>query len=162
MALIQYGPEQGKLCTIVDIVDANRVSARRALPLPPCWPRALPLPCVPHTPPFALPCSPLPFAQALVDGPEGLTGVRREIIPMKWLALTDIKVPCARNAKSRSLTAAWEKEGALAKWQGSAWAKKIAAKATKANSTDFDRFLAKQDKQKTRKAVAKKLKIVRA
>ena len=162
MALIQYGPEQGKLCTIVDIVDANRVSARPCL-CPLLATRALPLP-YPCLTPLPLPC-PAPLtslAQALVDGPEGLTGVRREIIPMKWLALTDIKVPCARNAKSRSLTAAWEKEGALAKWQGSAWAKKIAAKATKANSTDFDRFLAKQDKQKTRKAVAKKLKIVRA
>ncbi len=78
---------------------------------------------------------------------------------MKWLALTDIKVQCARNARAKSLTAAWEKEGALAKWAASAWAKKIAAKAAKANSTDFERFQTKVKKQKLRADVAKKLKV---
>jgi large subunit ribosomal protein L14e len=97
--------------------------------------------------------------QALIDGPENITGVRREVIALKWLALTDIKVGAARNARAKSLTAAWEKEGALAKWTGSAWAKKIAAKAAKANSTDFQRLQAKVKKQTLRKAVAKKLKV---
>ena len=99
------------------------------------------------------------FWQALIDGPENITGVRREVIALKWLALTDIKVGAARNARAKSLTAAWEKEGALAKWTGSAWAKKIAAKAAKASSTDFQRFQAKVKKQNLRKAVAKKLKV---
>ena len=100
--------------------------------------------------------------QALIDGPEKLTGVRREVIAMKWLALTDFKVPVARNARAKSLTAAWTKEGVLAKWAASAWAKKIAAKAAKANSTDFERFQEKAKKFKLRQAVAKKLKVVKA
>ncbi len=78
---------------------------------------------------------------------------------MKWLALTDIKVPVARNARSKSLVAAWEKEGAEGKWKGSAWAKKIAAKAAKAGATDFERFVKKTEKQKLRVKVLKALKI---
>jgi large subunit ribosomal protein L14e len=95
--------------------------------------------------------------QALVDGPESLTGIRRSTVAMKWLQPTDIVVPCARNAKLKSLEAAWKKADALEKWKASGWAKKIAAKKAKANSTDFERFVAKTKKQQVRKAVAKKL-----
>jgi ribosomal protein L14E/L6E/L27E len=34
--------------------------------------------------------------QALIDGPANLTGVKRQVINMKWLAITDIRVPIAR------------------------------------------------------------------
>ena len=137
----------------------RRRRRRRAAPSKPRRARASPAP-LPLPPPLASPRASSPPSttpQALVDGPENITGVRREVIALKWLALTDIKVGAARNARAKSLTAAWEKEGALAKWTGSAWAKKIAAKAAKAASTDFDRFLEKDKKQKVRAQVAKKL-----
>ena len=52
LAQITYGPCEGKMCTIVDIVDQKRV---------------------------------------IVDGPEKLTGVRRHMMPIKRLSLTDFK-----------------------------------------------------------------------
>ncbi len=76
---------------------------------------------------------------------------------MKWLALTDFKVNVARNAKERSLTAAWKEADVLTKWKATGWAKKIAVKEAKGKMTDFDRFKAKTEKQALRKKVIKKL-----
>lgn len=88
-----------------------------------------------------------------MDGPEKITGMRRQVINFKWLRLTDITVGAARNARQKSLSAAWEKAGAEGLWKNSAWAKKIAAKAAKAATTDFDRFKAKQAAKVTRTKV---------
>lgn len=119
VVLVQYGPDAGKLATIIDIVDHNR---------------------------------------ALVDGPETLTGVRRQVINFKWIALTDFVVPAPRNARAKTLAAAWAKEGTLEKWQKSAWAKKALAKTAKAASTDLQRFQAKLKQQRVSAAVKKAIK----
>ena len=79
--------------------------------------------------------------------------MRRATVNFKWLALTDFTVKVARNAKQASLTKAWEAAGVLAAWAGTAWAKKIAAKAAKAGLTDFGRFQAKEAKSALRKKV---------
>ena len=68
VALINYGPDNNKLCTIIDVVDQTRV---------------------------------------LVDGPTRVTGVSRQIVPLKRIALTDIKVKIGRNARQKSLEKAW-------------------------------------------------------
>jgi large subunit ribosomal protein L14e len=94
-----------------------------------------------------------------VDGPEKVTGVRRHIINFKWLRLTDIKVAIARNARQTSLEKAWETAGALAAWKKTSWAKKIAAKAVKAASTDFGRFKVKLAKKGVLAKVKKALKV---
>lgn len=118
VVLIQFGPDAGKLATIVDVVDQNRI---------------------------------------LVDGPTKLTGVKRHVINVKWIALTDLSVPCTRNARQASLTKAWVSEDVISKWQASAWGKKVAGRVAKANLSDFQRFQAKVKKQAISKLVSAKV-----
>ena len=115
VVLISYGPDAGKLATVLDFVNQTSV---------------------------------------LIDGPASLTGVTRQVINVKWLSLTDLRVKVALNARQKSLIKAWTDADVLNKWQSSAWAKKIAAKKEKANSSDFTRFTVKLKKQ----AVMKKAK----
>jgi large subunit ribosomal protein L14e len=100
---------------------------------------------------------PHPPPQLLLDGPTNLTGVGRHVINIKWVALTDLKVKVARNARQKTLTQAWTEAGTMDKWNATAWAKKIAAKKTKASLTDFQRFQAKNKQQKLMKAVRAKV-----
>jgi large subunit ribosomal protein L14e len=100
--------------------------------------------------------SPLP-SQALIDGPESITGVARHVINFKWVALTDLKVAVARNARQAKLVKEWKEADVVAEFAKSAWSKKIAAKKAKAASTDFDRFKIKVAKQKASAAARKKL-----
>merc|ERR1719450_890809 len=101
LALITYGPCEGKTCTIVDIVDQKRV---------------------------------------VVDGPEKTTGVRRHMMPVRRLSLTDFAVKIPRGAREKTLKLAMDKEGVMAKWAATSWAKKLQAKQNRANMNDFDRF----------------------
>jgi len=101
VVLVNYGPDYGKLATIIDILDENR---------------------------------------ALVDGPIALTGVRRQIMNFKRVALTDLKVSIPRSIRSHGLAAALQKGELLKKWSQSAWAKKLQQRKARANMTDFDRF----------------------
>ncbi len=64
VCLITYGPDRGKLCTILDVVDNNK---------------------------------------ALVDGPESVTGVRRQVLNFRRMELTDFTVPILRNAREKTL-----------------------------------------------------------
>jgi len=118
VALVNYGPETGKLCTIIDVVDQSRV---------------------------------------LIDGPTKLTGVSRQIITLKRLSLTDIKVKIGLNARQKSLEAAWTKGDVLAKWAATSWAKKLAAKKKRASLNDFGRFKAASAKRKRNAAVKAKV-----
>lgn len=94
-----------------------------------------------------------PLLQILIDGPENLTGVSRQVINLKWVSLTDLKVKITLNARQNSLNKAWTAADILNKWNNLSWAKKIAAKEAKKNSTDFERFTVKVNKQKVSKAV---------
>lgn len=119
--------------------------------------RAALMPCIewPHTGMRSISYSsrtPTP-SQLLVDGPTKITGIKRHVINTKWVALTDYTVPSARNARQASLTKAWETAGVLAKWNASAWGKKVAARAAKVTQTDFQRFQVKVAKQ----AISKKV-----
>jgi hypothetical protein len=102
--------------------------------------------------------------RALVDSPvipgaEALTGFGRAVVPMKWVALTPLTVGVKRNAKAKSLLAAWAAAGTVAAWAGSKWGKTLAGKAAKVKQTDFQRFEAQLKAQavatKVRKALAK-------
>ena len=119
LALISYGPCEGKVCTIVDIVDQKRV---------------------------------------VVDGPESATGVRRHMMPVKRLALTDFLTTIPRGAREKTLKTALKKDGTMAKWDASNWAKKLKAKKTRASMGDFDRFKLMVAKKKRSQAVKKTLK----
>ncbi|TMW61584.1 hypothetical protein Poli38472_012775 [Pythium oligandrum] len=101
VALINYGPDSGKIATIIDVVDENK---------------------------------------ALIDGPFSVTGVNRQVISFKRLALTDLTVKIPRQAREKTLKKALEAAGTLEKWNSTTWAKKIANKQTRAQLNDFDRF----------------------
>ena len=62
----------------------------------------------------------------------------RQVVKLSWVALTDITVEINRAPKQTELAAA--ASGVLATWNASAWAKKIANRAARANMTDFDRY----------------------
>merc|ERR1719444_416359 len=68
VVLINYGPDAGKLATIVDIIDQNK---------------------------------------CLVDGPADITGVSRKVVSFRRIQLTDLTVKISRNARSKTLKAAW-------------------------------------------------------
>merc|ERR1712028_27015 len=67
--------------------------------------------------------------RVVVDGPEALTGVRRHMMPVRRLSLTDFKAKVPRGAREKTLKLGLKKDDIMGKWQKSSWAKKL--KATK-------------------------------
>jgi large subunit ribosomal protein L14e len=121
VVLINFGPEKGKLATIIDVVDGNK---------------------------------------CLIDGPE--TGVARQIISYKRLALTDLKVTIGQSARAKTLKAAWAKAEVQTKWDSSSWAKKLANKKVRAGLNDFSRFQVMVARKQRSAIVAKKVKELKA
>mmetsp|Transcript_13944 Transcript_13944/g.32460 ORF Transcript_13944/g.32460 Transcript_13944/m.32460 type:complete len:135 (+) Transcript_13944:160-564(+) len=118
VVLINFGPEKGKLATIIDIVDQNK---------------------------------------CLIDGPMDITGVSRQVIGYGRIALTDLTVKIQRNARQKTLLAAWKEADTMAKWEASSWAKKLSSKKIRANLSDFARFKAMVAKKQKSEIIAKKM-----
>merc|ERR1719198_1926293 len=121
ICVVNFGPDAGKLCTIIDLADGTK---------------------------------------ALIDGPVSKTGVPRQLIPYKQLALTDFKIDIDRKPALDALEAAFDGANVEAQWEATSWAKKLAAKKKRANLTDFDRFklmCARKQRSKAVKAAVKKL-----
>merc|ERR1711865_1247976 len=78
--------------------------------------------------------------RVVVDGPESVTGVRRHMMPIKRLTLTDFKASLPRAAREKTLKKALTKDGIKKKWEETSWAKKLKVKKLRANMNDFDRF----------------------
>ncbi|KAF8819931.1 ribosomal protein RPL14 [Cardiosporidium cionae] len=97
LCVIQFGPDYGKLCFIVDVINENRV---------------------------------------LIDG----ESVSRQAIPIKRLALTDLKVSIPRGIRTRTLKRVIKESDTIAKFNSSSWGKKMIFRTRKAQMTDFDRF----------------------
>lgn len=100
--------------------------------------------------------------KCLIDGPEEITGVQRQVISYKKVSLTDHKVTIQRNARAKTLKAAWAAEDILAKWEGSSWAKKLDAKKKRSNLSDFERFKVMVAKKQKSSIIAKKIKELKA
>merc|ERR1719440_2610143 len=96
--------------------------------------------------------------RVIVDGPEKVTGVRRHMLPVKRLSLTDLKSSIVRGAREKTLKLALEKDDAMNKWGQTAWAKKLAAKKARSEMNDFDRFKLMVARKKRSLAVKKTLK----
>ncbi|KAL7473865.1 hypothetical protein ACHAXS_014419 [Conticribra weissflogii] len=96
--------------------------------------------------------------KCLVDGPEEITGISRQVISYSRIQLTDLKVNIQRNARAKTLKAAWKEADTMAKWEGSCWAKKLAAKSKRASLSDFDRFKVMLAKKQKSKIIAQKIK----
>merc|ERR1712147_384726 len=101
IVLVNYGPDAGKLASIIDIVDGNK---------------------------------------CMIDGPVPKTGVARQVIPFKRLALTDIVIKVPKSARQKTLVKAWDEEKVEETWAATSWAKKLARKKVRASLTDFQRF----------------------
>lgn len=89
-----------------------------------------------------------------------LTGVARQVLPFKRLALTDLKVKIEKSARQKAVKEAWENRNILAKWENTAWAKKLAAKKKRANLTDFERFQLMVARKQRSQLVNEKLKAI--
>ena len=79
--------------------------------------------------------------RVLIDGP--VTGVKRQQISVDRLYLTDFVTPLERGAKTPAVEEAFKAGEVENKWNETAWAKKLAARAKKAASCDFCRFKAR-------------------
>jgi len=119
VVVVNYGPDAGKLATVVNMVDTKRV---------------------------------------LVDGPQGATGVHRQILNLKRIALTDIVVEgLERDCDGKTLAAAFEEQGIMDKWNATTWAKKLKMRKARAATSDFDRFKVMIAKKQRSKLIKEKL-----
>merc|ERR1711897_102451 len=96
--------------------------------------------------------------RVVVDGPESITGVRRHMMPVKRLSLTDLTVKIPRGAREKTLKKALEEGETMKKWSETAWAKKLAAKKSRSEMNDFGRFKVMVAKKKRSKAIKTVLK----
>jgi large subunit ribosomal protein L14e len=78
--------------------------------------------------------------RVLIDGPSTVNGVPRQVMPLKRLSITSIKVNIRPGARIATLIKAYEAAGVKKQWAESSWAKGIAKHSAKAKLTDFDRF----------------------
>jgi len=67
-------------------------------------------------------------------------GVKPDVISLRRLAITDLKVECERACDAAALDAAWKSADVEGKWAASAWGKKLARQNARAGLTDFERF----------------------
>merc|ERR1712166_1519771 len=54
--------------------------------------------------------------RVVVDGPEKVTGVRRHMMPIRRLSLTDLKSNIVRGAREKTLKLALDKDIIMASW----------------------------------------------
>ncbi|EPR57149.1 ribosomal protein RPL14 [Toxoplasma gondii ME49] len=141
LCVVQYGPDAGKLCFVVDIINQTRVLVdgagvtgigaagnRRSNPSE----RTL---CV---------------FNAL--------SVKRQSMPVRRIALTDQYLKIPRSVRSATLKKALEKDDVIAKFNQSSWGKRRLAKEQRANMSDFDRFKLMVILKQRRKVMQQKLK----
>merc|ERR1719253_2178525 len=93
--------------------------------------------------------------RVVVDGPEATTGVRRHMMPIKRLSLTDFKCKIPRGAREKTLKKAMADEEVMKKWSETKWAKKLAAKTARTEMNDFERFKLMVARKKRSAAVKK-------
>lgn len=102
VVLINYGENKGKICTVIDVVDAKRVSSAELKHFIKYFHDNSKLLLI------RLFAAHKFHQQVLVDGPQSITGIHRQVLTLKRLSLTDVlitKLP--RNATQKNLTKAW-------------------------------------------------------
>ena len=93
--------------------------------------------------------------KCLIDGT--MTGVVRQVISFKRIALTDFMIKIEVNARVGTLSKAWKEADIDAKWKATSWAKKMASQKKRASLTDFGRFKVMVAKKQKAEIIAKKL-----
>ncbi|KNC84523.1 hypothetical protein SARC_03269 [Sphaeroforma arctica JP610] len=92
--------------------------------------------------------------RALVDGP----GVKRQMVSFKRLSLTNLKVEgFVHSATAKIVKKQWEACEIEKKWTESTWAKKLAQREARANTTDFQRFQVMINRKKRSQIINKEL-----
>merc|ERR1712002_1333289 len=97
--------------------------------------------------------------RALCENPVG--GVPRQVFRFQDLNLTDIKIKLPHGARGGAIRKQYVAEDVDAKWDKTAWAKKIKSREDKRNLSDFGRFkakVAKQQRSRKIKAIVAQLK----
>eukprot|EP00586_Coscinodiscus_wailesii_P004828 CAMPEP_0172481836 /NCGR_PEP_ID=MMETSP1066-20121228/7979_1 /TAXON_ID=671091 /ORGANISM="Coscinodiscus wailesii, Strain CCMP2513" /LENGTH=135 /DNA_ID=CAMNT_0013244487 /DNA_START=148 /DNA_END=555 /DNA_ORIENTATION=+ len=100
--------------------------------------------------------------KALIEGPEEITGVARQVISFRRVKLTDFKVSICRNARAKTLKKAWTDADILKKWGETNWAKKIERKRKRESLNDFERFNVMIAKKKKAHIISKHMKQLEA
>eukprot|EP01125_Pyxidicula_operculata_P000081 TRINITY_DN10118_c0_g1_i1.p1 TRINITY_DN10118_c0_g1~~TRINITY_DN10118_c0_g1_i1.p1 ORF type:complete len:159 (+),score=44.25 TRINITY_DN10118_c0_g1_i1:58-534(+) len=100
-------------------------------------------------------------SRALVDGPFSATGVKRQALNFKRMALTDIVVKkVSRGVGEVALAKLVKDQDVLGQWNKTATAQRLSARVQRAGQNDFDRFksmLAKKKRNYAIKAATAKL-----
>ena len=76
--------------------------------------------------------------QVLVDGP--CTGVRRQVINLKNVHITGLRIRIPHTASTPMVRAQWESRHVSETWESSRWCKNLRAKQRSESLTDFERF----------------------
>jgi large subunit ribosomal protein L14e len=127
VALINYGPDLGKLCVILDIVDQKRVLIDG------------------------------PGQDGPVGARDVVGVHRQVISCKRLSLTDLVLPNLPRSAKKKNIIAAWEAGDITSKWENTNWAKKLAAKKRRAALTDFDRFKVMIAKKQKSKLIAEKI-----
>ena len=94
--------------------------------------------------------------RAVIDGPT--TGVPRQAFPYRHLTLTPLKITkLPRAARTGIVQKYLEKEGTVAKWENSTWAKRRDAIEKRRKINDFERFSVMLAKKARRDVVRKQV-----
>jgi len=88
-----------------------------------------------------------------VAGPT--TGLRRQILPLNWLTLTNIKLTIGRGARTKSLTKVAKDQKLDETWQKTGMYKRLNSQNVRKAMTDFDRFKLKTAQRKKTEVVGK-------
>lgn len=83
--------------------------------------------------------------------------VKRQSIPIRRVALTDMRLKIPRGVRSSTLRKALEKDDIIKKFNETAWGKKRLAKQRRAALTDFERFKVMVARKQRAQAVRSKL-----
>ena len=81
-------------------------------------------------------------------------------MPLKRVSLTKMKIPIARGARTGTLAKAAKKADLTAKWAATPFAKKLAARNTRKNLSDLQRFQVMINKKQRSIAINKKVKVI--
>ncbi|KAA8494017.1 60S ribosomal protein L14 [Porphyridium purpureum] len=94
--------------------------------------------------------------KCMIDGPT--TGVARQLIAYKRIALTDFTIEIPRGASSAQLEEAIKANDVLAKFAATSWGKKLDKQRKRAELNDFDRFKLMVAKKEKSRLIAKEYK----
>lgn len=83
--------------------------------------------------------------------------MRRQSIPIRRVALTDMRLKLPRGVRSVTLRKALDKDDVIKKFNETAWGKKRLAKQRRASLTDFERFKLMVARKQRAQAVRAKL-----